>query len=200
MKTPNAGIERFETKAPETWRPPARPTDPQRASKDKETLPPPPRVKPKAGCESAFPARVRETARPPVRRLRDTQRPGLRRPGESVQAPTLRMMENRRFPSRPAVAPAAMATWHAAATSHAPSSHAPSSHAPSTNPTPTTEHTVCAGCQAVTPTQRVSTLSSIGWRVEACTGQLPERSQRWFCPKCRARVSATDPPVNARKE
>ncbi|HXX66981.1 MAG TPA: hypothetical protein VEK07_07365 [Polyangiaceae bacterium] len=134
-------------------------------------------------------ARTRETARPPVRRLRDTQRPGQRRPSESVRpSPSLRTMEGRRFPSRPAVAPAPASGWRVSA---------PAPAASRSSAAPSCEQTTCGGCHATTPTQRVSTLSSIGWRPSS----FPEcaLAQQWLCPKCRQVAALSTPPAAERK-
>jgi hypothetical protein len=135
-------------------------------------------------------ARTRETVRPLVRRLRDTQRPGLRRASEPARLPTLRALDVRRFSSKPSVASTSVPIRRSAAQSAPP-------HPPAQSGTHTCgalqscAHTCCANCGAVTPTQRASTLASIGWRMGLVPGQPLEGGQRWLCPKCHPRLTKT---------
>jgi hypothetical protein len=232
MRLPNAGIERLETTAPETWRPPARSLDPGRSSADAETLPPPARASPEttqpgsstcrvgrapgltaATTEGTDPAlglstnviadRTRKTARPPIRRLHDTERPARRRsggdgtrspvPSAGSTLPARPATEARRLASRPGLAGPITSKRRAAA--------GPAAAAARPLPAPPCDQTTCAGCRAVTPTRRPSTLGSIGWRLGSVTGRAPEREPRWFCPKCRERGKEAqgDTPAAARK-
>lgn len=245
MRPPNAGIERLETTAPKTWRPPARSLDPGRSSTEAETLPPPSCARPEtaqpqsptcrvgqipgataAMSEGADPtrglstdtiaARTRKTARPPVRRLHDTERPALRRsagdgahpahptaPLTGSTLPALRGAEARRLASRPGLAAAIISKRRVAAgpAAVAPAAVGPAAAAPRALPAPPCDQTICAGCRAVTPTRRPSTLGSIGWRLGSVTGQPLRHESRWFCPRCRARVieGGEDAPTGARK-